>query len=876
MFHPSSWCRPARRSAVLLGLVGSLTLASSLSGAAARQTYNLPADAAERSLRAFSARSGVQVIFPTELTAGVRTAPVQGEFTPSEALERMLAGTNLTAVLDQKTGNITLRRTSDSAGAKKQADSAETASAATRSASASARAAERTQDYVVQLSEFVINAEASQGYFTANTISGTRIAEQIKNLPLNVSVLTAEFLRDAAIYDVDSILQWTASNTGPNNPRIRGLQSNTRVNGFEGSERDDAISIGRVEVIKGPGAIISGSGAPGGIVNVLTKRPTRANRLRTAQVFNDRGFSRTELDLDYKLNEQLSARVAAARVSEKGFSSQRVKQEWDDYKKTEYTWFGVVEWRPTRKLTITGDITYLTQDRPFRDQPGVRWDNYGTIAPAAGQPAVYLIEPPFNYPKSFGLSGPDAIDDIHNTLFNVEAVQQFTDDLQLRVVANGKRRSRLIFGPAFTGLVTANAALVAQNPAQNLVAGERYLSTRWDWSEQVNPQSYNYEFNLLWKSRLGEVLENKVLFGGNYGEGSGWSQNGRSRLPGSTTEQRYFYRLGDTAPNVRRPADLNMVFDPHSALNSTEQRNAFLVHQGKWQGGKWHTMLGLFYYDFANEQFTNNLPVVAKQDGMNPQIGAVRQLNDWLSAYAIYAKSIQGQSRRNSRGEVLPPFKGTNYEAGLKLETADNRYSGTISVFHTDFVGRQFNDPTVPDITGSINPGELVSSGEDRSRGLDTEFVFTPVPRWQVVLGYAYLDTEVVKDVSNRPERIGQRFNNHSFHNYSLWTRYNFGTNELLRGFSVGGGIRGDSGAIRQYVTIAGVPVAAEDTTDPYVELFLGYERRIGCGRLMTTLNLKNLTRTDRYSSQFRAGTNQPYFVWRDPVEPFLRVAFEY
>lgn len=740
-----------------------------------------------------------------------------------------------------------------------------------------ARSASATlpSDEIVQLSEFVINAEASNGYFTANTISGTRIAEQIKNLPMNVSVLTSEFLRDAAIYDVDSILQWTASNTGPTNPRIRGLQSNTRVNGFEGSERDDAISIGRVEVIKGPGAIISGSGAPGGIVNVLTKRPTGRNRFLVAQVINDRDFLRTELDLDYKVNSQLSARFAMARVSEDGFSSQRVKQKWDAYEKTELTYFGVIEWRATKSLTLTGDITYLTQKRPFRDQPNVRWDNYGTIAPAAGQPAVYLIEAPFSYPKSFGLSGPDAIDDIHNTLFNVEAVQRFSEDLQVRVVANGKRRSRFIFGPASTGLATANAALVAANPTQGLVVGERYLSVRWDRSEQVNPQSYNYEFNVLWKSQVPQILESKVLLGGNYGEGFFWSQGGRGRVPGTTAEQRYYFRLGDKSPNTRRPADLNMVFDPRTPKSTTEQRNAFLVHQGKWFGGQWHSMAGLYYYDYMNEGFTNNLPVVAKQDGMNPQLGLVRQLNSWASAYVSYAKSIQGQSTRNSRGEVLSPFKGTNYEIGLKVETADNRYSGTVSLFHTDFTGRQFNDPTIPDITGSTTPGERVSAGEDRSRGLDTEWVFTPRPRWQIIAGYAYLDTEVVRDVSNRPERIGQRFNNHSFHNYSLWTRYNF-SEGWARGCSLGGGIRGDSGAIRQYVTINNVPVAAEDTTDPYVELFFGYERRLGRGRLITSLNLKNVTRIERYSSQFKPGTNQPYFVWRDPVEPFLRVAFEF
>lgn len=840
----------------------------------ARKRFDLPAGDAAAALKLFAEQSGQEIIFLPETLKGVKTNAVRGELTARAALDALVAGTPL-AVVESKSGALAINRASDPNAARTAPTPAAVRPSANPARDSAAPSAARSGDEVVTMSEFIINAEASQGYFTANSISGTRIAEQIKNLPMNVSVLSSEFLRDAAIYDVDSILQWTASNTGPNNPRIRGLQSNTRVNGFEGSERDDAISIGRVEVIKGPGAIISGSGAPGGIVNVLTKRPTGRDRAIFAHAVNDRGFHRTEVDIDRKVSPTLAARFALAHVTEKGFSSQRLKQEFDDYRKTELTYFGVVEWRPTPKLTLTADITYLKQDRPFRDQPNVRWDSYGTIAPAAGQPAVYLIEAPFNYSKAFGLSGSDAIDDIHNTLFNVEAVHQFSDALQFRGIVNGKRRSRLIVGPAATGLVTANAALVTANPTQGLVAGERYLSVRWDSSEQVNPQAWNYELNLLWKSRVGDLLESKVLFGGNYGESFFWSQNGRGRIAATNAEQRYYFRLGDKSPNTRRPADLNYVYDPRSPKSTTEQRNAFLVHQGKWQGGKWHTMAGLFYYDFFNDQFTNNRPIVSEQSGYNPQVGVVRQLTDSLSVYASFAKSIQGQSRRNSRGEILAPFKGTNYETGLKLETPDSRYSGTVSLFHTDFTGRQFNDPSVPDITGSITPGELVSSGKDRSRGLDTEFVVTPFRQWQIILGYAYLDTEIVKDVSNRPERIGQRFNNHAFHNYSLWTRYNL-SQGTLRGLSLGGGIRGDSGAIRQYVTIGGVPVAAEDTTDPYVELFLGYEFKIGKARIVSTLNVKNVTRIDRYSSQFRTGTNRPYFVWRDPVEPFLRVALEF
>lgn len=724
------------------------------------------------------------------------------------------------------------------------------------------------------MTEFIINAEASEGYFTANTLSGTRVADLIKNLPLNVSVLSDEFLRDAAIYDVDSILQWTASNTGPNNPRIRGLNSNTRVNGFSGSERDDAISIGRVEVIKGPGAIISGSGAPGGIVNVLTKRPRGRHSLSVAQIANDRGLLRTELDANLRASPQFGLRVAASRVSEEGFSSQRMKQTYDDYRKTEMTYYGVVEWRPFPRTVITADYTYLKQDRPFRDQPNVRWDTFGRIAPATGQPTVYLTEAPFNYPKSFGLSGADAIDDIHNTLFDLEVVQELTSDLQLKLVANGKRRSRMIIGPASVGLTTANSALLTANPGQNLTVGERYLGVRWTLSEQVNPWSFNYEADLLWKHRFGQVGEGKILLGANQGESKFWSASGLGRTPGTNAEQRYYFRLGELRPNTRRPANLNMVTDPATPETLTEEQNAFFVHQGKWNGGRTHTLAGLFHYDYRDERIANNRPTVSRNDGMNPQLGAVHQVTPWLNLYAVYAQSIQGQNQRNSRGEVLPAFKGTNHEVGFKVETADNRASGTVSFFKTDFVNRQFNDPTVPDINGNTNPGERVSSGKDRSQGIDAEFILTPWPHWQIIAGYAYLDTFVRQDVSNRPERVGQRFNNHAFNNYSLWTRYNFRQGDL-KGLGVGGGIRGDSGAIRQYVTIAGVPRPAEDTTDPYVELFLSYERPLGRGRFFAALNVKNVTRQSRYF-QFKDSSTEPYFIWKDPIEPFLRVGFEF
>jgi outer membrane receptor for ferric coprogen and ferric-rhodotorulic acid len=315
-----------------------------------------------------------------------------------------------------------------------------------------------------------------------------------------------------------------------------------------------------------------------------------------------------------------------------------------------------------------------------------------------------------------------------------------------------------------------------------------------------------------------------------------------------------------------------MVWSGRTPQSETTERNAFIVHQGKFWNGAVHTMLGFFYYDYSDERVENNVPTVNENEGTNPQIGIVGRVASWANVYALYAESIQGQNRRNSYGEVLPPFMGTNYEVGVKVETPDGRYSGTASLFHTDFVNRQFNDPTVPDING--NPGERVAAGEDQSQGLDTEFILTLKPNWQIIAGYAYLETEVVKDRADQPQRVGQRFNNHAFHNYSLWTRYRF-DKEFLKGLSIGGGIRGDSGAIREYRTVDGVPQPAEETTEPYLELFFSYTRSLGKANLVASLNVKNVTEQESYQF-FKDNSTEPYFVWNNPTELLLRVGLQF
>lgn len=76
----------------------------------ARKQYDIPAVAAEMSLKSFSRQSGVELVFPTKAVAGVRTNAVRGSMTAEEALAKMLAGTELFVIRDSKTGALTINR----------------------------------------------------------------------------------------------------------------------------------------------------------------------------------------------------------------------------------------------------------------------------------------------------------------------------------------------------------------------------------------------------------------------------------------------------------------------------------------------------------------------------------------------------------------------------------------------------------------------------------------------------------------------------------------------------------------------------------------------------------------------------------------------
>lgn len=158
----------------------------------------------------------------------------------------------------------------------------------------------RPGDEVVKLSEFAVRAESDRGYAPSETMTGTRVATKIIDLPYTVNVLTAEFFEDFGIFELADNIVHIGSFTGLDiggSFQLRGFSSSYQLrDGFFRLGRYGSSNIDRMEIIKGSNAAIYGRTSPGGMVNMISKAPKTRENQRLTLNYGDYGTERVTLE----------------------------------------------------------------------------------------------------------------------------------------------------------------------------------------------------------------------------------------------------------------------------------------------------------------------------------------------------------------------------------------------------------------------------------------------------------------------------------------------------------------------------------------------------------------------------------------------------
>jgi outer membrane receptor protein involved in Fe transport len=206
---------------------------------------------------------------------------------------------------------------------------------------------EPKEDDLIVLSPFVVDAEQDRGYQATATLAGTRLRTDLADVGSAISVLTKELITDVGGYNNQTVLSY-AVNTEIGGPRgnfsganrngseghitesanFSNPNGNTRVRGLTGADntRDfflsdipwDGYNIGRVDLQRGPNAILFGLGSPAGIINAATNRANFTNKGSVEALFDKYGTYRGSFDYNYTLiKNQLGVRVALVDNNQK-------------------------------------------------------------------------------------------------------------------------------------------------------------------------------------------------------------------------------------------------------------------------------------------------------------------------------------------------------------------------------------------------------------------------------------------------------------------------------------------------------------------------------------------------------------------------------
>ena len=577
-------------------------------------------------------------------------------------------------------------------------------------------------------------------YGVRTTSTATKTSTDVRNIPQALTVISERQIEDQQLRSIAELLMFVPGatpGTGESNrDQITLRGNNTTADFFVDGVRDDVqyfrdfYNVDRVEVLKGPNAMIFGRGGGGGIVNRVTKRSS-LNAFRDVRASGD-GFGgfRIAGDLDQPLAGGVGLRLNG--MYEDGDSFRRHV----DLKR-----YGInpalgVLVGPSTRLDFSYEHFH---DRRTADR-GVPADGN---EPLEGHDRTFFGDPRESYAKA------------NVDVATVALEHHFREGLTLRnrtVLGDYDKFYQNIFGTAF-------------NPNTDLVTLDAYNSV----NDRKNLFS---QTDLVWENRLAGI-DQTLLFGFEVGR----QKSRNRRLSGIFVSSKF---VPVTDPTV--DSDVDYVALASDANNRTRATVAAVYMQDQIRPADWLEIVAGLRFDSFRLSVDDLRPQVdanfRRRDNLwSPRLGLVLKPRNNLSFYASYSRSYLPQSGDQFSGlalntETLKPERFDNYEVGAKWEPVEGLLA-TAAVYQLDRKNTRANGPV---------PGTFVLTGAQRTRGIELGLERSITSRWQVSAGYALQKAEITETTSSAPK--GQEVPLVPRHSFSLWNRYDV-SNQMGVGLGV-------------------------------------------------------------------------------------------
>lgn len=722
-----------------LGFVAGAQAQSATQAATAR--FDIPAQSLTGSLTAFARQTGIKIAYPAALTAGKSAPALRGSFTSADALGQLLAGSGLTyRFTGPNAVTIVDPRAADAGGVAGEGA------------------------LVLDTIDVEGSAETAWGpvggLVAERSATGTKTDTPLLDVPAAVSVVGEAEVERRGVKNLDQTLNYTSGvNTNLYGADKRydflairgfdatgigvyreGLQS--RTYNFTGS-RIEPYGMQRVEVMKGSTSTLYGLNAPGGLVNMVTKRPQDHKH---GEIYTTFGEDHAETGADF-----------GGPIDANGDWSYRITAKWQDSKEG-HEWARddrlyiapALTWKPT-------DYTTLTLLADYNNRKGA--NRYGIPLGSGLDPETFLGEKQF--------------DQNDTKEWNIGYVFDHDFGNGLKFHSNARYND--------LELSNKNAYATSTQPV---------TSQRIAMQVEGELERFSADNHLQYDASFGR-FDSRTLFGVDYSRTKQKESDTRGYIAGVGDLNNPVY----CSPNCT--VTPNIVFiGPAYWGDGVQTATGVYLQEELTFDDRWILTLGTRYDHVKSEAeavFDFGVGVSDSQEitehALTSRAGLTFKATEELSIYGTYSESFQpvppvptlfGAFGAPSLSGDNKPVEGVMWEAGVKYRPAGMNALFTAAVFSLE-------QENVPYYLGV----QRYQIGKVRTRGVELEAKAAVNERLNLTLAYSYVDSEILEDgLPAATTTKGNRFQFIPAHTASAWVDYTIPGNGTFGDLTLGLGAR--------------------------------------------------------------------------------------
>lgn len=599
------------------------------------------------------------------------------------------------------------------------------------------------------------DSEAQTSYKVSRSISATRTDTPLIDVPQSVNVISVKQIEDQAANSIGDAIRYVPgvfSAQGEGNRETLVFRGNSTTGDFfvDGVRDDvqtyrDLYNIERLEIFKGPNAMIFGRGGIGGIVNRVTKVADwnlhRAFRIEVGSFEH----KRAQFDLGTPLSDFAAVRVTG------------VYQDSDSYRDgVNYNRWG---FNPTASFKLSPDTTVTLGYEHFQDD---RIADRGVPARFGASPTNSVG--PLRTPRGQFFGDPtQSMTGTNTDAGSLFIEHQFSDTMSIR---NRTRYAdyKKFYSNVFPGAVDTTETMVSISAYRSPSARENF----------INQTDFNATFDT-------GSIQHTLLIGGEYGHQKSANMREEGRFAGNASS----VTVPISASNIRLPITWTQI------ASSTNNDGLAEVFAGYVQdqialSPMFDIVVGVRYEHFKTKvhdrrsvtfrtSTVNGVTTVSPEffdvtdDLWSPRAGLIFKPIENASIYASYSRTYQPRggdqlAGLNLSNSSLAPEKFQNYEIGAKWDIVPT-FNVSAAVFQLDRAN----------VLALSNPNDATSVtvpvGRQRTKGVELSAAGSITNQVSMVGAYTYSDGTFLDNVSGTV-RAGNQLPNMPKHAASLWTRF--------------------------------------------------------------------------------------------------------